>query len=267
MPDRFLGRRLIAAARLARWERLIETAVGGALARRADHAAKSVGTMTAAIGDWFGLDEWDTDIGDEVEPVIRGVLEEVAAATVGMFPLDAATLERVLGRIDVAGQLENMLRLIGGIGPDIAGRLNAALAEGVGLGESVAELGARVSGVFDVAAARAATIARTETARAANATANAAAGAVNDEVPIVKTWLATEDDRTRETHADADGQTVAFDDVFDVGGWPAAYPCDPELPAEESVNCRCVCVFDAADGNDAAAEQVAEAAEAEAEAA
>ena len=54
-----------------------------------------------------------------------------------------------------------------------------------------------------------------------------------------KTWLASFDSRTRETHADANGQRVPFAEPFIVGGHPAVHPGDPRLPPGELVNCRC----------------------------
>lgn len=54
-----------------------------------------------------------------------------------------------------------------------------------------------------------------------------------------KGWLATEDDRTRPTHHDADLQRVPLLGHFDVGGYPALFPGDPSLPPQEVINCRC----------------------------
>jgi len=39
--------------------------------------------------------------------------------------------------------------------------------------------------------------------------------------------------------AAADGQIVNMAESFLVGGYPAKYPCDPDLPPEESIQCRC----------------------------
>lgn len=54
-----------------------------------------------------------------------------------------------------------------------------------------------------------------------------------------KTWRAILDERTRDTHWVADGQTVPIDGEFTVGGVPMAFPGDPRAPARETVNCRC----------------------------
>lgn len=57
-----------------------------------------------------------------------------------------------------------------------------------------------------------------------------------------KRWVARHDDRTRPTHAEADGQTVPVSSAFLVGGTSLAHPGERGGPAEETVNCRCVMV-------------------------
>jgi HK97 family phage portal protein len=63
---------------------------------------------------------------------------------------------------------------------------------------------------------------------------------------LVKTWQALHDDKTRPTHADADGQSVLMEDPFDVGGEQLMFPLDESLGAgpEETRWCRCVTTFD-----------------------
>lgn len=88
---------------------------------------------------------------------------------------------------------------------------------------------------------RATLIARTEFIGAQNGASLAAvqiSGAAQ-----TKTWLAVSDERTRQDHADADGQTVALADPFDVGGFPMAHPGDQSAPAEEVCNCRCTLTY------------------------
>lgn len=95
------------------------------------------------------------------------------------------------------------------------------------------------------------TIARTEMIRAVNGGALAQINLVNQsaidagEEPIAstKSWLATADERTRPTHADADGQTVPIDATFSVGADQLRYPGDPDGSAEEVINCRCTVTF------------------------
>ena len=63
-------------------------------------------------------------------------------------------------------------------------------------------------------------------------------------VKMTKNWVATEDDRTRETHAAADGQTVKLDADFEVGDAELEFPSDPNGPPEEVINCRCAVTYD-----------------------
>lgn len=53
-------------------------------------------------------------------------------------------------------------------------------------------------------------------------------------------WVTRKDDKVRETHAHAEGQTVTMEESFIVGGYPVRYPGDRQAPPEISINCRCV---------------------------
>lgn len=107
--------------------------------------------------------------------------------------------------------------------------------------------------VDDIAAYRAVALARTDLVGLANggsvhvATITTAATA-GDENVVYKRWLATDDELTRESHVEADGQTVPVDDNFTVGGASLRYPGDPFAPAEELWNCRCTVIFTSTPG-------------------
>lgn len=111
-----------------------------------------------------------------------------------------------------------------------------------GLGER--ELGGlieeRIGG--DFGARRARTIARTET-HAASQDAQFEV-AQDSGLSFVKEWVAVTDDRTREDHAEANGQQVAMHETFKVGDDELLYPGDPSGSPEEVINCRCVCVYE-----------------------
>lgn len=53
-------------------------------------------------------------------------------------------------------------------------------------------------------------------------------------------WVTMHDDKVRDTHRHAEGQTVGIDEPFVVGGYPLRYPGDRQAPPEISINCRCV---------------------------
>ena len=68
-----------------------------------------------------------------------------------------------------------------------------------------------------------------------------------------KTWLATLDSRTRDSHQHLDGKTIGIDEKFDNG---LMYPGDPSGAPGEVYNCRCTLIYEY-DGfpNDPAADQ------------
>lgn len=119
----------------------------------------------------------------------------------------------------------------------------------MGLGESEAEQAARIKNILKWSGeedwpGRARAIARTEATGAYNqATAWAAeVTAAHTGEEYVLGWMSVMDSRTRPSHYYADGQVVPLGSPFIVGGHECKYPGDPALPAEERVNCRCVCV-------------------------
>lgn len=137
-------------------------------------------------------------------------------------------------------------RLVG-VGDALWTGVRDQLLEGFREGESMAKLRDRVSDVAGFTSARATNVARTEVIAASNA------GGFNEareQGVLFKTWLATNDDRTRPTHVDVDGMTVGIDEWFDVGGWSAQHPGDSNLPPEEAINCRCTLTWaENADGD------------------
>lgn len=57
-----------------------------------------------------------------------------------------------------------------------------------------------------------------------------------------KVWLATLDSRTRDEHAELDGQEVDPDEDFKVDGYRIAYPGDPHADPAMVYNCRCTLI-------------------------
>ncbi|WP_323192407.1 phage minor head protein [Halostella sp. PRR32] len=83
-------------------------------------------------------------------------------------------------------------------------------------------------------------IAQTETVSSSNAGSHSAFREADSVVG--EEWLATFDGRQRDTHGSADGQIVAVDGTFLVGGFEADHPGDQSLPAAERINCRCTVI-------------------------
>jgi hypothetical protein len=113
--------------------------------------------------------------------------------------------------------------------------LQRSAAEGLGEVATAKLLGSKFKDLSPFQAAR---IARTEVHAASNAASLMAANATPARPK--KEWLTVEDERTRESHSLANGQIVEVDEPFNIGGASLMYPGDPEGPAEEVINCRCV---------------------------
>lgn len=92
---------------------------------------------------------------------------------------------------------------------------------------------------------RARTIARTETHGAATYAMQETAKEVQIQTGanMTREWVAVEDSRTREAHAEADTQVVGMDEPFDVGGELLDRPGDPSGSPENTINCRCVVAY------------------------
>ncbi len=97
---------------------------------------------------------------------------------------------------------------------------------------------------------RAETIARTETMRTVNMARNEALNQMTDQLDlpreaVTRTWRATQDARTRDTHAEMDLQERGIEEPFESSsGAQMMYPGDDSLGAgpDEILNCRCVLI-------------------------
>lgn len=143
---------------------------------------------------------------------------------------------------DVAGALDDRVE-------ELAGQVTATteqvlrsqlLAHGVAEGESVPQLRARIQAVFaNLSDYRATMIARTETVGGYSAASHMAA---LDAGAVRKTWVSTDDKRTRRTHRAAQGSTVALNKRFPLT--ESRWPADPAAPANQSIQCRCALTFE-----------------------
>tara|TARA_R110000822_G_scaffold5786_10_gene24759 strand:+ start:1490 stop:3061 length:1572 start_codon:yes stop_codon:yes gene_type:complete len=81
---------------------------------------------------------------------------------------------------------------------------------------------------------------RTEATNAANFATMESATTIFPGAQMQKEWIASFDDRTRDTHAEVGAsEPIPYNDAFMVGGNFLMYPGDPSGPASEVINCRC----------------------------
>lgn len=115
-------------------------------------------------------------------------------------------------------------------------KLQATLAEGIAASEGIVELRNRVEDVYKAFPAyRSEMIARTEATAANNE--GILEGFKQSDVATGKEWVATQDERTRDSHLAQNGEIVAVDKVFSNG---LSFPGDGKGDPAETINCRCV---------------------------
>lgn len=237
-------RKLRALAAILRGERAVTAATRKAIQALLDEAARA---LRAAGYSPDVLDSrnptWGKALTVEVLPVIEDLfLSSFADASRGV----------VDPSVYATRHLESVWNRLVGASDEVYDPIRLALAEGRAAEESIPQMAARVEALLGDAdrwTNRATTIARTEVLSANNMGSRDAARATSavlgeDPDAVIKEWVATLDNRTRETHADADGQQViGLDAAFDVGGSSLEVPGDPSGDPAETINCRCVAIY------------------------
>ena len=137
---------------------------------------------------------------------------------------------------------EKVFNFANGLTDSIADALRETLREAIRNGETIEQMTERIQKVFENTvrgeAPRARLIARTEATGIVNGGQRLAYQQNADIVEGVE-WLSSKDNRVRPSHQAADGQQVALDKPFNVGGSLLRFPGDPQGPAREVINCRC----------------------------
>jgi hypothetical protein len=138
------------------------------------------------------------------------------------------------------------LLYLSGISTAMAKRIQNIITQGREEGLNLNQLARRISEkVIPIGRSRAALIARTETHNAASFANHQYHSILKTDLGInmMKKWVATGDDRTRSSHAEANGQVRAMEEKFDIGGTQMEHAGDPAGGAKNNVNCRCVIVY------------------------
>lgn len=119
----------------------------------------------------------------------------------------------------------------------ITASITSGILQGKSIGRIADDLQRRIETMNRASAIR---TARTAVTNAQNAGRQAAfEQAAKMGIQVRKRWIATKDMRTRHAHGAADGQTVDYDEPFDVGGEPLMFPGDDSGSPWNVYNCRC----------------------------
>lgn len=142
--------------------------------------------------------------------------------------------KQIMGRIMSS---PNLLFRVQGMAEKTKDDLRAVISLGVQEGYGARKIAQLIRNRTQVLRKRAVVIARTETTLAASLGQKEAAK--NSTLPLVKVWVSAKDERTRESHFEANNQKVEKEGFFSVGGYQMEFPGDASAPAKEVVNCRC----------------------------
>jgi SPP1 gp7 family putative phage head morphogenesis protein len=126
----------------------------------------------------------------------------------------------------------------------IVWKVKQEVTQGLVRGEGYPDMARRLRETFLGDAVKATRVVQTEAHRVQNeARALASEDAAEAGVLLKKKWVATLDDRTRDTHQSLDGQTVERDGEFtSPTGATAPYPGAFGVSAED-INCRCSHIY------------------------
>lgn len=124
-------------------------------------------------------------------------------------------------------------------------RVQNAVAQGIIQGESIDEIGERLTGELATSNGKKMVLfARTAMTGAQNAgRVERLHDAQDMGIEVKKKWLATLDDRTRDAHAYLDGEEAEVDEPFHSILGNIMYPGDPNADPANVYNCRCTLIY------------------------
>lgn len=158
-----------------------------------------------------------------------------------IFPIDQA---QVVEAVQTDSKIStNLYTRLGEDVNHLKESIRAELSRGISNGSTWAEIAVHIAqgmnSPFHKAMNNAMRIARTEGHRIQNrAQMDTLNQAKEKGADVVKQWISTLDDRTRETHKILDGQIREIEGYFEVNGHKAKYPGGFGV-ASEDIHCRC----------------------------
>lgn len=121
--------------------------------------------------------------------------------------------------------------------------VNSQVLQGILQGESIPDISKRLRNVTEMNLTSSIRNARTATTAAENrGRMDSYHEAEEKGVRLMKVWMATNDSRTREAHAELDGEEAEVDEPFVNSIGEIMYPGDPDADPANVYNCRCTLV-------------------------
>ena len=119
-------------------------------------------------------------------------------------------------------------------------KMNAEVLQGILQGEPMDKIASRLSKVTDMNETAAIRNARTMVTSAENkGRQDSYKRAEADGIILERTWIATNDSRTRHWHAELDGVEVGVDEPWENEFGKIMFPGDPSADPANTYNCRC----------------------------
>lgn len=126
-----------------------------------------------------------------------------------------------------------------------AKKINAELLQAIENGESLSKMSERLMKVTDMDKTAAIRNARTMTTAFENLGRLDGMKKMQDNgIALQKEWLATMDDKTRDSHAELNGQKANINEPFHSSLGDIMYPGDPNAEPSNYYNCRCTLTYD-----------------------
>lgn len=213
---------------------------------------KYVSNYKIGISNDNGLELHQSRIGQIINAYVSKAMPTFARYQINQFKSDKLRLEVKTAASDLVMQSikQYMIKFgykkAGLIAKTTSDDIKAVLAKYADMPITDNDLGDEIKNVTKLSAARSALIARTET-HAATQFANNFIGSFVEqtlEVEMTKAWVSSDDERTRETHAEMDADNyIGLNDMFVVGGEELEFAGDPSGSPENIINCRCVTIY------------------------
>jgi hypothetical protein len=202
--------------------------------------ADTIGTLFSGyLASWFDEDDLEHNLTEAAKSFFSTTIPELTASIMELIDKDVAfelLSQPTLDWIDSwAEDLGKLMRLTTHAG------VQAALEEGLQLGEGIDKIARRLRELPQFNRRRARVTALTETLTASSVAAHESY--IQSPAVTGKKWMHTggKNIDPREIHIELGKQDpIPKDAYFDVGGYQALYPRDVALPAKERVNCHCV---------------------------
>ena len=171
-------------------------------------------------------------VGEDIKGSVKGYsFELVDASTVKSLATKDETLlpyKTVNGKKDVRWNTK---------------AVNSEVLQGILQGESIPDISKRLRNVTEMNLASSVRNARTSATSAENRGRMDSFHRAKDMgIQLMKVWMATNDSRTREAHAELDGEEAEIDEPFVNSLGEIMYPGDPDADPANVYNCRCTLV-------------------------